>query len=128
MKRGGCEASAPLASSRPTVASRRRHCASAEAAQEKVEHLDLALRSHPVLIQDALRGQPVDEHYQLMSRQAHVAAVSQFAEVRCLLQMAAQPVAEPVELGVLQVPHRLIAECPAPETDLDLRLEVAPVI
>ena len=42
--------------------------------------------------------------------------------------MAAQPVAEPVELSVLQIPQLRVAERATPEADLDLRLQVAPVI
>ena len=43
-------------------------------------------------------------------------------------EMPAQPRAEPVELGVLELAQPRVAQRPAPEADLDLRLEVAPFV
>src|SRR5580704_11241248 len=99
-----------------------------EAAQQAIEHLDLALRRDPVRIQHALRGETVYEHDELMCRYLDIAAAGELAALPCLLQMTVQPGAEPVELRMLQVAKLRVPERAAPEADLDLRLEVAALV
>jgi len=54
-----------------------------------------------------------------------VHAVAQLALILGLGQIAAQPLREAVELRVLQLAQPGVAQRPAPEADLDLRLEIA---
>jgi hypothetical protein len=60
-----------------------------------------------------------------VSGQRDVHAVAELAVLLGLGQVTAQPRGEAVELGVLQLAQRRVAQRPAPEADLDLRLEVA---
>jgi hypothetical protein len=60
-----------------------------------------------------------------MGGEIGIEGVRQFPQLRRLRHMAAQPFPEAVELGMLQVPQLRGAQCPAPEADLDLRLQVA---
>ncbi len=63
-----------------------------------------------------------------MGGQVQVDVTAQLAERPGLGQVRAQPLPEPVELGVLQFAQRRVAERPAPEADLDLGLEVPPLV
>src|SRR5580704_3406338 len=58
-----------------------------EAAQQAIEHLDLALRRDPVRVQHALRREAVDEHDELVRRDLDIAAAGELAALPCLLQM-----------------------------------------
>ena len=62
------------------------------------EQFDLTLRRDPVLVQDALRRQAVDQHDELMRGLVDVAVGGELAALGRLVQVAAQPVAQPVEL------------------------------
>src|SRR5262249_56333808 len=99
-----------------------------EAVEQRVEHLDLAGWRDPPGVEHALRAHAVDEHDQLVRGEIEVDAAGQLTAVAGLGQMPAQPGAEPVELGVLQVPELRRAQRPAPEADLDLRLQVSPLV
>jgi acyl dehydratase len=96
-----------------------------QAAQQLVEHLLLAVRGDPVGVEHALGAEPVDQDQQLVGRQGGVHPVAQLALLLRLGEIAAQPVREMVELRMLQPAQPRVAQRPAPEADLDLRLWIA---
>ena len=59
-----------------------------------------------------------------MGGQRDVHSVAQVAVLLGLGQVAAQPLGEAVELGVLQLPQGRVTQRPAPEADLDLGLKI----
>ena len=96
----------------------------AQPAEQLVKHLLLAVRGDPVGVEHPLGAEPVDQDEQLVGGQIDVRAVAELAALLRLDEMPAQPVGEAVELGVLELAQRRIAQRPAPEADLDLGLEV----
>src|SRR5258708_33363159 len=106
----------------------RRKVSGAETAQELIEQIGLALRRHPVGVEYSLGADPVDQRDELMSNQIQVDVLANLAELGCLVEVGAQSFPEPVELAVLQIPQGGVAKRRAPETDLDLPLDVADLL
>ena len=90
----------------------------AQASQQLVEHLPLAVRADPVGVEHPLGAEPVDQDQQLVGGQGEVHAVAQLALPLGLGQIVAQPVREVVELRMLQRAQPGVAQRPAPEADI----------
>ena len=86
----------------------------AQAAEQLVEHLPLAVRADPVRVEHPLGAEPVDQDEQLVGGQLDVHAVAELAVLLRLGEVTAQPVREAIEFGVLQLAQRRVAQRPAP--------------
>src|SRR5580658_105304 len=99
-----------------------------QAVKQPVKRGDLALGRYPVLVKHALGADPVNQHEQLIAGKVDINTGPDLAEFGRLRQVPGQPRPEPVELAVLPVTERRIAQGPAPETDLDLRFQLPPIV